>query len=90
MNRKWKWLRSFFLRGWDLEDYPVRTRRWGNAWTAQVQGWWHMAGRGGSREEAWAQLRQRFDEHARAHPLPRPGAEVPIKLGTFNDDLGNP
>ena len=86
MNRRWKWLRSFFLKDWALEDYPLRLRALGGAWTAQVVGWWQMAGRGPNRAAALADLRARFEEHARGHPLPRPGVEVPITLGTYLDE----
>jgi hypothetical protein len=98
MNRLWKWTRSFFLREWTFADYPVRVLKVEHSarpglslpppWTAQLEGWWQMAGFGDSREQALKQLVARFDEHVyHGHPLPRPGADVPIILGTYQDEL---
>ena len=82
-----KYILSFFKADWELEDYPVRFRHSkaeGSSagrrltpvpWVAQVINWWLMFGHGQTKEEAYADLKRRFEEYkGRGEKLLRPGA----------------
>lgn len=88
-----KFLLSFFKRNWDLGDYPIEVRhqqltgetlpiRFDLAnYVASIQGWLRMTGTGDSREEAYKNLRTKFDEYkAEGNKLPRPGTKVPLQF----------
>jgi hypothetical protein len=88
-----KYLLSF-LRGYErLEDYPVRFTYQGEEgptlpqvgeaapWRVQIINWWQMAGLGNTRQEAYEDLREHFDDYKADHgELPRPGTRVPILM----------
>ena len=75
----------------DLEDYPIRVvgrdidpeavsaRFKALPWSAQIINWWQMAGHGNTRDEALANLRQKFATYRGSHEmLPRPGTGAPL------------
>ena len=94
LDRLGKFCFSFFKRGWNLEDYPVRFRHQEPSspvplalkgdlvpWLAQIPYWVRMTGSGNTREEAYANLQKRFDEYrAEGNKLPRPGTKVPLQF----------
>jgi len=88
-----KYLASFFKPDWTLADYPVwfrhfrieeseADRGWRSTpWTAQVIHWPLMFGCGQTKDEAYADLQQRFDEHkGGGRALPRPGTRVRLEF----------
>jgi hypothetical protein len=94
---RWKYLLSFLKSDWDLKDYPVIVRRqadasatWGDevrfttpAYVARVVNWTGLDGSGGTREEALADLRERFQNACKRRAAkPRPGTDVPIEFAS--------
>ena len=88
-------LKSFFKRDWELDDYPVRVRHQVAdehhldlgpdyklvPWDAQIINWWQMNGGGETRQEAYADLKRNFLEFkAAGKSLPRPGTGLPIEF----------
>ena len=86
----WKWLLSFRKKTWDVSDYPIRiipqdvtsmeadSRRKPIAVSAMIFKW-GLVGMGDTREEALADLRERFRQYRESHDaLPRPGTRVPL------------
>ena len=88
----WKFVRSFFKSDWELDDYPIRIKRFEPnpeshgrlgqpfTWSAQIINWWVMSGHGYSRAEALQNLEANFERRRKADPerLPRPGMSVPL------------
>jgi len=89
-----KYVASFFKREWQLEDYPVRTRRqdveaytgperWKPVpWVADICRW-HISGSGPTEESAIENLRNNLSQAVEVRlreglPIPRPGTTVPI------------
>ena len=87
-----KYALSFFKSDWKLEDYPIRIRYNGEKsplrgsqppipWAAQIVNWWTMVGFGQTKEEAFEDLRRRFNEHKSQHgKLLRPGTKQHIEF----------
>lgn len=78
-----KWIKSFFKSEWTLEDYPVRYKKWSDdpddpqRWDARIINWWALAGVGGSKSEAYEDLRESFAAaREEFEGLPRPGTGV--------------
>jgi hypothetical protein len=84
---------SFLRSDWDVDDYPIRMRRFAVepvepgsrlkpvAWSAQVVNWVAMQGHGDTAEEALADLRRRFAERKqKGMKFPRPGRGLPIEF----------
>lgn len=77
---------------WELQDYPVKFRpnpagaQLGRLqappWIVQIINWEVMSGMGQTREEAYKQLEQRFEEYRTKHRLPRPGTKVPLQFAS--------
>ena len=94
LDRYSKFVKSFFKKHWQLEDYPVRLRHQQLSndmpaklreqfvpWVAQIPFWTRMIGTGNTREEAYASLEKRFAEYqAEGNKLPRPGTKVPLQF----------
>lgn len=94
-RRLWKWSCSFAKTDWELQDYPVSTRRQKldlnlpsrltqHPYLARVLGWHFDAG-GTSKEEALNALGEKFakrksDWLKKDKQIPRPGVSVPIKF----------
>jgi hypothetical protein len=89
----WKYVTSFLKKEWDVEDYPLRMRRfqvdrtkeYGRLkpveWSAQVINWPVMQGHGDTAGEAIADLRKRLMERkAQGKDLARPGTGLPIEF----------
>lgn len=89
-----KYVASFLKRDWNLADYPIRIKRlrsehdvndrgsieW-DVWNAQIVKWPQMQGGGQTREAAYEDLLQRFEEFKRGgRVLPRPGTVGPLEL----------
>ena len=92
-----KYIASFFLSEWRLEDYPLKTtfrgsavedgRRKPLAWTVQVINWWHMRGDGDTQERALENLRERLVVHkAKYGTLPRPGRGAELEVEFAQSD----
>ncbi len=94
---RWKYLLSFRKSDWELDDYPVIVRKqegagdsFGDevrftspACVARVVNWTGLDGFGGTREEALADLHERFVKAcARRSAKPRPGTHVPIEFAS--------
>jgi hypothetical protein len=88
-----KYLLSFLKTDWDIDDYPIRVRRFDVedveptarlkpvAWSAQVVNWVTMQGHGDTAEAALADLRRRFVERKQnGLTFPRPGRGLPIEF----------
>lgn len=90
-----KYIKSFFKSKWTFEDYPVAfkhsdpdssfTHRGAKPvpWFARIVNWWPMFSHGQTKEEAYAGLRQRFEEYKnQGNKLPRPGVKYmpPIEM----------
>jgi predicted RNase H-like HicB family nuclease len=86
-------LTSFIRTEWTIENYPIRAsfqpaNKMSDAsrlkpipWTASVINWPAMSGNGNTKQEALAELRERFEEFkAKENKLPRPGTKVPIEF----------
>ena len=84
----WKWVRSFFVRKWQLQDYPIKfvrhptspvpdTGRWKGykavPWSVVVINWRGLNAIGFTRDEALGKLRTRFEQYREKSALPRPG-----------------
>jgi hypothetical protein len=89
----WMFLTSFIRTEWTIENYPIRAsfqpaNKMSDAsrlkpipWTASVINWPAMSGNGNTKQEALAELRERFEEFkAKENKLPRPGTKVPIEF----------
>jgi hypothetical protein len=85
----WKYLKSFSIDSWTLDDYPIQyrhqeegpthqSRRNPAGWTASIRMWPGPAGFGATKSEALGELRKRFDEFKSKNPPPRPGTKVPV------------
>ncbi len=83
-----KYIKSFFKSDWTLADYPVAFRQSPPdasctlrgakpvPWFVRIVNWWPMFSHGETKEEAYAGLRQRFDDYKNAgNKLPRPGVK---------------
>ena len=93
-----KYMASYFKSDWTLQDYPIRfrpirpQRAWNMTstpsytlipWTAQIINWWQMRGDGNTKEEAYADLEEKFREFKAANAkLPRPGTGTPLEWGS--------
>ena len=89
LRRFWKYAASFVATNWSLDSYPIRIRESTPAWdlppdshlkpvkwTAQIDGWPTMGGHGDGRDEAFANLAERFQQYvASGKALPRPGTD---------------
>lgn len=87
MSRLSKYIQSFLKKDWSLEDYPISevpvdASAFEEAGKAppralMVERWIAMNGIGPTLEEAWDDLRGKFEEYrSSGKPLPRPGAYV--------------
>ena len=92
-----KYLASYFKSDWTLQDYPLTFRHWTAEdldpdfapshalipWTAQIINWFQMGGYGNTKEEAYADLEEKFRKFKAAHAkLPRPGTGAPLEWAT--------
>lgn len=89
----WKRLTSFFKADWNVEDYPIDrrlhdvsetsqvSRRQSMPWSATVINWPGMFGGGNTPQEAFQDLRKKFERFkVTGKELPRPGIKVPIQF----------
>lgn len=87
----YKFILSFLKSEWRLDDYPIRYQHYpvekitksGHLqpipWTVQIINWWTMSGYGQTREEAFEDLKQKFEaKRTQEASLPRPGSRVAI------------
>jgi hypothetical protein len=94
MQTIFKYILSFFKRDWILSDYPVNyvhhdlpedipqsTKLRPIRWHVGIPNWLRMTGYGDTKDEAYADLEEKFYEFKRqGNQLPRPGTKVPIKI----------
>ncbi len=103
---RWKWVCSFFVRDWDVSDYPIAVREqevdgeYASPRLRPVRFWaffvnWNYGGGGETRGEAYAELVSNFEKakaekSERGERLPRPGAKVPIVFADSEKVDANP
>lgn len=87
----WKWLRSFFLQAWQLEDYPIKfiehptppvpevARGQPVPWAVVVVNWRGLDAIGFTRDEALEKLRSKFEQYRENNTLPRPGSPAAME-----------
>lgn len=94
----WKWLLSFRTHDWKLQDYPIAIREQEpnpdycaprfkqHRYLAYIVNW-AVTGGGETPQEAWNDLRKKFDSikdkwKLQGRPLIRPGAIAPMEFAT--------
>lgn len=91
----WKWLQSFFVQTWKLEDYPIkfvrhptlpvpeseRAKGWQAVpWSVVVVNWRGLDAIGLTRDEALEKLRAKFEQYRENNVLPRPGRAAAMEM----------